>query len=46
MVAYRDRWDAELGDYVPGEIPAFEDVERRSRRHLAPLLDAARSISG
>ena len=46
MVAYRNRWDEELGDYLPGGIPAFGDVERRSRRYLAPLLDAARGISG
>jgi hypothetical protein len=46
MVAYHDRWDGELGDYLPGEIPAFGDVERRSRRYLASLLDAARCISG
>ena len=46
MIAYRNRWDGELGDYLPGEIPAFGDIERRCRRYLAPLLDAARCISG
>ena len=46
MVAHRIRWDEELGDYLPGEIPAFGDVERRSRRYLTPLLEAARYISG
>lgn len=45
MSAYRSRWDEELGDYLPGEIPAFGDIERRSRHYLAPLLDAARDIS-
>jgi uncharacterized protein len=46
MVAYRGRWDGELGDYLPGDVPAFTDIERRSRRCLAPLLDAAaRSLS-
>jgi predicted nucleotidyltransferase component of viral defense system len=45
MGAYRDRWDGELGDYLSGEVPAFTDIERRSRRYLAPLLDAARSFS-
>jgi hypothetical protein len=45
MAAYRSRWDEELGDYLPGGIPAFGDVERRSRRCLAPLLDAARCFS-
>jgi uncharacterized protein len=44
MAAYRDRWDGELGDYLPGEVPSFADIERRSRRYLAPLLDAARSL--
>ena len=46
MAAYRSRWNEELGDYLPGEIPLFVDVERRSRRYLAPLLDAARRHSG
>jgi hypothetical protein len=45
MAAYRDRWDGELGDYLPGAVPEFGHVERRSRRNLAPLLDAARSLS-
>jgi hypothetical protein len=45
MAGYRDRWDGELGDYLPGEVPAFADIERRSRRYLAPLLDAARFLS-
>ncbi len=45
MAGYRDRWDEELGDYLPGEVPAFADIERRSRRCLAPLLDAARFLS-
>jgi len=26
-------------------VPAFADIERRSRRYLAPLLDAARFLS-
>lgn len=46
MVTYRNRWDEELGDYLPGEMPMFGNVERQSRRYLAPLLDAARGISG
>jgi hypothetical protein len=45
IAAYRDRWEGELGDYLPGSVPEFGDVERRSRRCLAPLLDAARSLS-
>lgn len=39
--AYRDRWDGELADYLPTGIPSFGDIERRTRRYLAPLLDAA-----
>jgi hypothetical protein len=45
MAMYRDRWDDELGDYLPGGVPPFGDIERRTRRHLAPLLDAARQLS-
>ncbi len=45
VVAYQKRWESELGDYPPWGIPAFGDVERRCRRYLAPLLDAARRIS-
>lgn len=43
--AYRDRWGRELGDYLPGDVPPFADIERRSRRCLAPLLNAARALS-
>jgi len=46
MTAYRARWDGELGDYLPGDVPAFVDIERRSRRRLAPLLEAARALAG
>lgn len=31
---YRKRWEAELREHVPGEIPHFGDVERRVTRHL------------
>lgn len=31
---YRKRWEAELCEHVPGEIPHFDDVERRVTRHL------------
>jgi uncharacterized protein len=44
MAAYRERWADELGDYLPGDVPPFGDIERRMRRHLAPLLDAARQL--
>ncbi len=46
LAAYRDRWDGELGDYLPGEVPHFDDIERRTRRHLTPLLDEARQLAG
>ena len=45
MGAYRDRWSQELGDYLT-DIPAFGDIERRSRRHLAGVLAAARALAG
>jgi hypothetical protein len=45
LVAYRDRWDGELGDYLPGDVPHFDDIERRTRRYLAPLLKAARQLA-
>lgn len=45
LAAYSDRWDGELGDYLPGHVPRFDDIERRARRHLAPLLDAARQLA-
>jgi hypothetical protein len=41
MTAHRARWDDELGDYL-GEFPTFADVDRRARRHLRPVLNAAR----
>jgi predicted nucleotidyltransferase component of viral defense system len=43
--AYRSRWDQELGDYLAVDIPVFGDVERRSRRHLAAVLAAARALA-
>jgi predicted nucleotidyltransferase component of viral defense system len=43
--AYRSRWDQELGDYLGADIPVFADVERRSRRHLAPVLAAAHALA-
>ncbi len=44
--AYRDRWAQELGDYLALDIPAFGDIERRSRRHLTSLLTAACALAG
>jgi uncharacterized protein len=42
MPAYRDRWENELGNYLPGSVPSFRDIERRIRRTLGSLLEAAR----
>ena len=46
VTAYRRRWNEEMVDYVSTDIPRFDDIERRSRRHLAPVLAAARSLAG
>jgi len=40
---YRGRWEQELGDYLPS-VPGFSDVERRCRRHLGPVIAAARAL--
>jgi hypothetical protein len=45
MDAYRDRWVSELSDYVSVDLPTFGDIERRSRRYLAPVLAAARDLA-
>lgn len=31
---YRDRWEGELGEHVPGEIPRFDNLARRVSRQL------------
>ncbi len=31
---YQKRWESELGDHVPGDLPRFNEVERRVARHL------------
>ena len=31
---YRKRWEVELREHVPGEIPHFGNIERRVTRHL------------
>jgi hypothetical protein len=41
--AYRGRWDQELGDYLRS-VPGFNDVERQSRRQLAPVISAAQAM--
>jgi predicted nucleotidyltransferase component of viral defense system len=44
LVAYHDRWDQELGDYL-SSVPGFSDIERRSRRPLAPVIAAAQTLA-
>lgn len=44
--AYKDRWVEELSDYVPLEIPSFQDVERRSRKRLRRVIAEARKLAG
>ncbi len=44
ITVYRERWDDELGEYLPGDVTPFGEVERQTRRHLAGLLDAARQL--
>jgi hypothetical protein len=44
LAAYRDRWGQELGDYL-SRVPGFGDVERWSRRHLGPVIAAARALA-
>lgn len=44
LTVYRDRWDHELGDYL-SSAPGFGDVERHSRRHLGPLMEAAHALA-
>jgi predicted nucleotidyltransferase component of viral defense system len=43
IAAYRDRWNDELGDYLP-DIPPFDGIERRCRRSLLPVITAAQSL--
>lgn len=31
---YQKRWETELGEHVPGDLPHFNEVERRIARHL------------
>ncbi len=45
MGAYQARWDQELSDYLAPEIPSFDGIGRRTRRHLADLLAAARVLA-
>ncbi|MHB1808113.1 MAG: nucleotidyl transferase AbiEii/AbiGii toxin family protein [Solirubrobacteraceae bacterium] len=45
LESYRKLWDEELADYLTGEVPRFNDIERRARRRLAPLLAAAQTHS-
>jgi len=43
--AYRQRWEGELGDYIPGEIPSFGAIERRVKRRLSPVVAAATTLA-
>jgi hypothetical protein len=45
MGAYADHWSQELGDYL-SDVPAFGDIERRSRRQLAGVLAAPCALGG
>ncbi|MHB8312803.1 MAG: nucleotidyl transferase AbiEii/AbiGii toxin family protein [Candidatus Dormibacteria bacterium] len=45
LIAYRSRWERELGDYLALGAPPFEEIERRTRRGLAPALVAARALA-
>lgn len=42
LESYRRLWDGELSDYLP-EVPHFGEIERHTRRLLAPILAAAQS---
>ena len=42
---YRRGWDGELREYIPGEIPSFEGIERRIKRRLGPVIAAAKLLS-
>jgi predicted nucleotidyltransferase component of viral defense system len=44
MSSYRRLWDSELSEYV-AEPPRFDDVERRTRRHLGNLLVEAAKLA-
>ena len=46
VIAYRSRWERELGDYLALGAPPFEEIERRTRRGPAPALVAARALAG
>jgi predicted nucleotidyltransferase component of viral defense system len=45
ITAYRNGWDSELDDYLSGTVPRFNDLERRVRRYLTPVLAAARTLT-
>ncbi|MGB9112493.1 MAG: nucleotidyl transferase AbiEii/AbiGii toxin family protein [Acidimicrobiales bacterium] len=44
LAACRERWEQELGDYL-SDVPAFGDVERRLRRHLSSVIEAAQALA-
>lgn len=41
---YRDRWEQELSDYL-SNAPGLDEVERRCRRQLGPVIAAARALT-
>jgi predicted nucleotidyltransferase component of viral defense system len=43
LVSYRARWEREMGNYL-ADVPPFDGIERRIRRHLVALIDAARRL--
>jgi predicted nucleotidyltransferase component of viral defense system len=45
LEAYRDRWDGEMADYLAEPVAGFSDIERRSRRYLAPVVAASRALT-
>lgn len=46
LQSYKRLWDDELSEYLTVGVPHFGDVERRTRKLLAPVLDAARAHAG
>ena len=45
LQSYKRLWDDELSEYLTVGVPHFGDVERRTRKLLAPVLDAGRMLA-
>lgn len=43
LESYKRLWDDELAEYLTIDVPHFADVERRTRKLLAPVVAAARA---